>query len=201
MTFYLLHHDEKRLLATDRPIVKASEYSAFADVLVLLETLRQSQAEQRSAMETARAEARQRGFVEGMRAGKSEFVQAVADLSNQVAQDRERVEREIASLALAALRLMVGSIDDETMLAGITRRAVAAVAPGGQILVEASPAMCPAIRQALAPLDEESRINLLPDPALSDRQCRVTAPDGRIIADLDVQLEAIAQRLEGGRVD
>jgi flagellar biosynthesis/type III secretory pathway protein FliH len=201
MTFYLLHHDEKRLLAADHPIVKAGEHSAFADAQALLERLRQLHEEQRRAIETAEAEARERGLVEGLHAGKSEFAQAIADLSNRVAHHRERVEREIASLALAALRLMVAAIGDEAMLAGVTRRAVAAVVPGGRILVEASPAMCPAIQRALAPLDEGSRITLQPDPALSDRQCRVTAPDGRIIADLDVQLDAIAQRLEGPRVD
>lgn len=201
MTFYLLHHDEKRLLATDRPIVKADEHSVFTDVLSLLDGLRQLQAEQRRAVETAEAEAHDRGYAEGQRAGRDEFARAVAELSGQFAQHRERVEQEIASLALAALRLMVASIGDEAMLTGITRRAVAAVVPDGRILVEASPAMCPAIKRALAPLDEGSRITLQPDPALSDRQCRVTAPNGRIVADLDVQLDAIARRLEGTGVD
>lgn len=201
MTFYLLHHDEKNLLATDHPIVKADDHRVFGDALSLLERLHQLQAGNRRAAEEAEAEARERGIAKGLHAGKSEFVQAIADLSRQVAQHRERVEQEIASLALAALRLMVASIGDEAMLAGITRRAVAAVIPAGHILVEASPAMCPAINRALTPLDEGSRITLQPDPALSDHQCRVTAPDGRIVADLDVQMDAIAQRLEGPRVD
>jgi len=201
MTFYLLGRGGDALLATDRPIVKAGERNALDSAADLLARLREDAARASEANAAAEREARDRGYRDGEESGRRDFIAAIAELAAQAAQHREAEEAEIASLAIAALRKMVDSIGDEAMLAGIARRAVAAVAPGGAVLVEAAPAACPAIEEALGGFDHAAGVTVRPDPALSERQCRITAPDGRIIADLDVQLDALAGRLEGAHVD
>jgi type III secretion protein L len=56
--------------------------------------------------------------------------------------------------------------------------------------------MQPLVEEALAGGQDGTTIVVTALPGLGDHQCRITAPDGRIIADLDVQMAALAQRWE-----
>jgi flagellar biosynthesis/type III secretory pathway protein FliH len=67
--------------------------------------------------------------------------------------------------------------------------------------VEVSEAMRPAVEAALVGMEENKAVNVRADPALADDQCRIAAGDGRIIADLSVQLAALEERWEAAHVD
>jgi type III secretion protein L len=201
MTFHMLHLGPQGALASDRPIIKAAEHESLADVFALLARLRTVEAAQAEAAREAMADARARGHAEGFADGRAAFAKAIAEMAAEASLHRQAEEEEIAALAMAAVRQMVGAIGDEAMMAGIARRAVATVAPSGPILVETSEAMLPAVETALAEAQEDRPVNIRADPALADHQCRIAAGDGRIIADLSVQLAALEQRWGVAHVD
>jgi type III secretion protein L len=191
---WLLVEQGDHLLATDRPIVKAPERAALTDTNALLREVRGQRAAEAAAVAEAREQARFEGHAEGVESGRRAFAEAVARLSAQTVAHHRREEADIAQLALAALRHMVAGLGDEAMMAGIARRAVAAVMPAEQVLVETSEAMLGPVTAALGDHEGAEGVTVRADLALGDRQCRITAADGRVIADLDVQLAALEER-------
>lgn len=194
MTYLLLDHSRDTLVATDRRIVKAPERAALNTALELLATVRERAATQAAEAEQVRKDARREGYDAGFADGRRAFAEAIARLSAQAVEHHRAEEAEIAQLALAALRHMVATIGDAAIMEGIARRAVAAVMPAETVLVETSEAMLDGVSAALADLDGGDRVTVRADPEFGDRQCRVTAADGRIIADLDVQIAALEER-------
>lgn len=193
MTWLLIEQGDT-LLATDRPIVKAPERPVLNDAIALLREVRDQRAAEIAAALFAREQAEREGHAAGVESGRRAFAEAVARLSAQTVAHHRREEAEIAQLALAALRHMVAGLGDEAMMAGIARRAVAAVMPAEQVLVETSEAMLAPVTAALGDHEASEGVTVRADPALGDRQCRITAADGRVIADLDVQLAALEER-------
>ena len=201
MAFHLIHSDGRVLLASDRPVLRAADRPAIEDARALLGAVRDLHDRQQEALARARADA----AVEGRRAGEAEgraaFAAAIATLTAQVGADAERRDENVAALALAALRQMVGAMADGERMAGIARRAVEALGTHGPILVEVSQAMLPHVERAFADRPVQAEIALRPLAGLADDQCRLTAPDGRIIADVGVQIESFARRWEMADAD
>lgn len=194
MAFHLIHSDGQALLASDTPLIRAGDQGAVRHAVQLLSAAHalHDEQERRLAEERTRAAADARAA--GYKEGRAAFAAAIADLVTQVDDDRDRREEEIGLLALAALRQMVGQLADGELMGGIARRAVEAVGSHGPILVEVSPAMAPAVEEALAPLPTHIDRAVRAEETLADDQCRLTAPDGRIIADAPLQIAAFERR-------
>lgn len=201
MTFYLVHRESQVLVATDRPLLKARDADRLRDASALLARTQALEAQSRQQSETAEQAARQQGYAEGFEQGRSAFVSALAELTGQVEAWRRTQEREVAALALAALRRMVDDIGEEAMMAGIARRAVAAVANGTEAQVHVAPELVDVLDAAFAGDEAVQDITVRPDPELAVHQCRVVTGQGRIIADLGVQLAEIEKRWSPAHVD
>lgn len=201
MSYHLLYSDSHALLASDSPVVKARERQPLSDAMALLERLRAEAVRRATAAATVETEARERGQREGFEAGRREFAAAVARLSAQADAHRRLEEEEIASLALAALRQIAGELGDAAMMQGVALRAARAVMPQGPVTVEVAPAIAPEVEAGLARIEGETAIAVRADPLLGERQCRITGPDSRIIADLDHQLDELAGRWGTAHVD
>lgn len=201
MSYHVLHNDGHALLATDRPIVKAHERQPIADAILLLDRLKTEGQRRDAGIAAAETEARERGYREGYETGRRDFVAAVTNLAVQHEADRRREEQEIASLALAALRQIAGEIGDAETMQGVALRAARAVVPQGPVSIEVSPAIALEVEAGLRRIEGETVIVVRADPELDERQCRVTGPDSRIIADLDRQLDELAERWGTAHVD
>ncbi|MET1755793.1 FliH/SctL family protein [Novosphingobium sp. RD2P27] len=201
MTFYLIHRDGKALVSTDRPLLKAREAGPLRDAAALLARADALETQARARRDAAEREARQRGLEQGLEEGRRNFAAAVSDLTGRLESWREAQERQVAALALAALRRMVDDIGDETMMASIARRAVTAVAPGSDAHVQVAPALVDVVSARFAADERTREVPVHGDPSLAEHQCRVTTTDGRIIADLAVQLGEIEKRWSLTHVD
>mgnify|MGYP000324245739 CR=1 FL=1 len=91
---------------------------------------------------------------------------------------------------------MVGALPAEDRMTGIARRAVEALGSRGPILVEVSVAMQPHVERAFADRPSSVEVAVRVREGLADDQCRLTAPDGRIVADVGVQIQSFAARWE-----
>ena len=78
----------------------------------------------------------------------------------------------------------------------VHRRAVEALGSRGPILVEVSVAMQPHVERAFADRPSSVEVAVRVREGLADDQCRLTAPDGRIVADVGVQIQSFAARWE-----
>lgn len=201
MSYHLLHSDGHALLVSDSPIVKAKERPALDDAFALLDRLREEAARRSDAAAAAEREARDLGYREGHAAGQAAFARAIADLAVQAEAHRQTEEAEIASLALAAVRQIAGQVGDAVMMQGVALRAVQAVAPQGPVVVDVPPAIAAQVEAGLASAAEGHSITVRVDPSLGDRQCRVSGPNSRIIADLDHQIDGLAERWKIDNVD
>ncbi len=201
MTFYLVHRDGKALVATDRPLLKARDADRLGDASALLARVEAVENQSRQRREAAERGAREQGFAQGLEEGRKAFVAAVLHLTGQVEAWRQTQEREVAALALAALRRMVGDIGEEAMMVGVARRAVAAVASGSDVQVHVAPELVDAVTEAFAQDGAVREFAIRADPELAPHQCRVTTSEGRIIADLAGQFAEIEKRWSLAHVD
>lgn len=201
MSYHLLYSDSHALLASDTPVIKARERQPLADAMALLERLRAEAIRRESAAAAVEAEARDRGYREGFETGQRAFAEAVARLSAQADAHRRFEEEEVASLALAAVRQIAGELGDAAIMQGVALRAARAVVPQGAVTVDVAPAIAPEVEAELARIEGDVTITVRADPLLGERQCRITGPDSRIIADLDHQLDELAERWGTAHVD
>ncbi len=201
MSYHLLYSDSHALLASDTPVIKARERQPLADAMALLKRLRAEAIRRESAAAAVEAEARDRGYREGLETGQRAFAEAVARLSAQADAHRRFEEEEVASLALAAVRQIAGELGDAAIMQGVALRAARAVVPQGAVTVDVAPAIAPEVEAELARIEGDVTITVRADPLLGERQCRITGPDSRIIADLDHQLDELAERWGTAHVD
>lgn len=198
MAFQLIHADGRSLLASDRPWLRASERAPIEEAVALLSAVRSLHERQDEALALARRTATVEGRLAGEEEGRAAFAAAITNLTEQVQAEAERRDADIAALALAALRQMIGSLPDEEVMAGVARRAVEAQGSRGPVLVELSPAMLPHVERAFADRPSAVEVTLRAEDGLTGDQCRLTAPDGSIVADVAVQIASFAQRWEVG---
>lgn len=198
MAFHLIHADGCSLLASDRPWLRGSERAPVEEAVALLRAVRELHDRQDQALAQARMHAAIEGRLIGEEEGRAAFATAVADLTQQAMADAERRDADIAALALAALRQMIGGLPDEELMAGIARRAVEAQGTRGPVVVELSPSLLPHVERAFADRPSTVEVTLRAEDGLSDDQCRLTTPDGRIVADVGVQIASFEQRWEVG---
>lgn len=201
MTFFLLHDGGAAILATDRRILKAQERTAVEDATTLLERAREQEQTQQARCAAARSEAHEGGYRDGREEGRAAFSQAIAELARQAETHRRAEEREIAALALSALRRMIDDIGNAEIMTGLAKRAVAAVIGQGEIRIHAAPQLCSRIAEALSADEATCDVPVLPDHELAEHQCRIAAGGTRIIADLPLQIAAIEKRWSVGHGD
>lgn len=179
-----LFHADGALLHIGKPLLKAADAEALTDAVAVLEAAR------RQAEARARAAERE-GFAAGESAGRAGFAAAIAALTLAEADYRAQQEAEVAHLALAALRHIAGSLADADVTAALARRAAQSVVGRGPVAISVAPGMVESVEAGLGP---NATAAVTGDPALKPTQCRLTGPDGQIVADLATQLEAIEQR-------
>jgi flagellar biosynthesis/type III secretory pathway protein FliH len=202
VAFHLIHANGQCLVASTSPLIRAGDREPLMNAIALLDAAAAFSRDRQSECDRARADAASQGYAAGVEQGRAAFAEAIAVLAAAVEADARARLETVADLALAALRQIIGGLADEERMVAIARRAAQALGARGPLVVEVSAAMAGPVERAFAdrPLGVEILVRGL--DVLADDQCRLTGPDGRIIADVPVQLRALAERWEtAGRRD
>lgn len=194
MAFHLIHADGHALLCSDSPLLRAGERQPLEDAIALLDAVTAMHRKREAMLAAERAAAAAQGHAAGVEAGKAAFADAIAALAARVEADASARMEAVARLALAALRQMLGALPDDERMAAIARRAVEALGARGPVLVDVSAAMAGPVARAFAERPVAVEVLVRGVAALADDQCRLSGPDGRIIADVAVQLQSFAAR-------
>lgn len=188
MSALLLLGDSLVRLPSNR--IPASDARPLRDAAALLAEARAIRDAAAQAAEAERAAGYAAGRAEALAEMGEALGAALAELNTALAAENARREAEVARAAMTVVERMLGDLPDEQVAAGLARTALANV-QGQGVMVRVGQAVAPAVRETLADADDTT---VLADPALPLLACRVETADGRIVADLAVQLAALAKR-------
>ncbi len=158
-------------------------------------------AEAKAVAEQARAEAvaaRAQGYAAGREEALAEMRDALAKCTAQLqegmAREDARRERAAAIAAMEAVEHLIGARDEASIVTGLVEQTLSRSGAKASRIVVADQ-WVEAVRSQLP----ESSARLVEgDPELQDMGCRIEADGGRIIADLETQMEALRTRWDIG---
>jgi type III secretion protein L len=178
-------------LALDSPLVKAQDRTAFADALSLLNAAKAAA----RGVEASVAEQRQQGYEAGLAQGLADaetmLAQEIASFAESTARYRRELDARVAEAAFAATTAVIGTFGDADIVTAIVRQQLAKRDADEALTIHIAPLMLDPVLQALA---GSPNITLVPDPNMEATGCRITAAEGRIVADLSLQLDTLRQR-------
>ncbi len=178
-------------LALESPLIKARDREQFTDALNLLAAAKA----QTRAVEARVVEQTQHGYDAGMAQGLADaeamLAQEITSFAEATARYRRDLEARVAEAAFAATVAVIGTIDDATVVSAIVRQQLAKRDADEALTVAVAPS---AIEQVSPYLTGSPNVTLIADPAMASTDCRITAAEGRIVADLSLQLDMLRQR-------
>lgn len=191
MSFHLVHADRTLFVASDRAVIKRAERIDFADAMDLLQAAKAIRERAQGEAETAR----EAGYRDGLETARTE---ADAHLAEQIAgfaaalDAHEQARRgDIAEAAYAAVRAIVGEMDDVEVLPRIVERTLAQLPGEGPVTVLVAPVLAERVAARIGALEH---VAVEADPALGAQDCVVRTQAGQVIAGLSVQLDMLAKR-------
>jgi flagellar biosynthesis/type III secretory pathway protein FliH len=191
MTYHIFKAGDHAMIATDTPLIKASERSEF----VLAVDLLQAVTDLRVAAETEAKGRSETAYQEGLSRGYFEAQAQVATLIENMAERFEAVCEErradVADAALAATRAIIGSFDDVDVAKGLINQALVRIDSGDTLTIEVSPAMHPYIAAHVAHL---AHVRVESVEGLGPLDCVFQTTKGKILAGLDLQISALGDR-------
>jgi flagellar biosynthesis/type III secretory pathway protein FliH len=178
-------------LESRSPLIKAAERTQFTDALALLDAAADKSSRVEAEGEAARSEAYETGYAEGLADGQAKLSAELAKLADAVAAIRADHEAGVAEAALAATTAIIGTLDDADIVTRIVHNQIAARVESDAIRISVAPQMI----EALSTLASEHKdIEFIADPDLASTDCRITSGEGRIVADLSLQMGKLRQR-------
>ncbi|GAA0745346.1 FliH/SctL family protein [Sphingomonas trueperi] len=191
MTYHLVQADDSALLFSERAVIKRGERQSFAAAVALLGAVREAQARAVQAANAAREEAYSTAL-DGARAEIDSLLAGeIARFSRAIDLEEQTRRAEIAEAALAAVRAVLGELDNATLVPALVARALDRLQPQGAVIVAVAPDLADKVAERLEALTE---VSILPDPALGAHDCAIRTEQGQVIASLSVQLETLAKR-------
>lgn len=148
----------------------------------------------------AYAAERQRGYAEGIAAGKAEILCQKLDLVDESVRYIESVEEKMAEIVIKALKKCVSEVGDRDLVVQIVRKAMAAVVRNQrQITIRVAPEMVPVVKERLqtilADFPSVSFADIAEDAHLAATACVVETEAGLVEASVDGQIAAIEKSI------
>lgn len=191
MTFHLVHSDTNVLLTSDRAVIKRDERVAFTDAVALLHAATAIRTRTAAEADAARAEGRAEGLAEARAQAEAELAARIVDFAAAIDRHEAARRGEVADAAYAAVRAILGELDDEALVTRMAARTLDRLPDSGPVTVLVAPEMAAQLRERLAALEH---VAVAEDAGLGATDCVLRTPAGQVIAGLSTQLDALARR-------
>lgn len=202
--FMLWHRDAdaRAGLVSDRRVLRAAEVPALQQAHELLDTLHTLLAQERArvdaACEQAHAEGLAQGLAQAREQSRAEVAEALARLARAHEQQRERLQQDVAGLALAVAEKLLGELPAQERLARLALQAARELLPARTWRLQVHPGQLPGLRAALQAADAGdaaglSGAELQADAELAETDCRLTTEFGSADAGLQTQVDRLAR--------
>lgn len=191
MTFHLLIGDTAALLGGTSARIAAQERDAFADAHALLARATDQAARVEEEVAAARAEGARQGWQDAADRASAEIAARVGELAGALADEAAQRRREIAEAAFAGARAIIGALDPDDAGVRLAVHALTQVPADEQVVVACAPALAAPLEAALA---GRTGVTVQARADLAPLQVELLSGSGRVVAGLDVQLAALAER-------
>ena len=191
MTFHLLVGDGAAILSGSSARIPAAERQVFADAHALLARAAEAASGMDAAAEAARIEGWKQGWRDAAEGAAAEVTARVADLATAFADEAARRRSEIAEAAFAGARAIVGALDRNDAAIRLALHALGQVPADERVVIACSPEIAERLEDAVRGRGD---VTVEPRPDLQPLEVEILAGDGRLVAGLDVQLAALAER-------
>lgn len=189
-------------IASDRRVLRAAEVPALLDAQQLLDALHALQAEEQQRIAAACAQARAEGLAQGLAEAQAQSRALVADevarLAQRHAAERERLQHDVADLALDVFQKLLGQLPEPERLARLAAQAAREMLPARTWRLHVHPSQLAGLRAALQALDPADQAGLagaeiVADAELDVTDCRLTTEFGTADAGLATQMQRLAR--------
>lgn len=191
MSFHLVHADMALLVASDRPVIKRAERIDFTDAMDLLRAAAAIRDQAQDAAETARRTGYREGLDEARAGTDAHLAAQVAGFAAALDAHEQTRRQDIAEAAYAAVRAILGELDDAELLPRIVERTLAQLPGDEPVTVLVAPALAQQVSVRTGAL---THVAVEADPEMGPHDCVVRTHAGQVIASLSVQLDALAKR-------
>lgn len=203
-SFMLWHRDPQAKLgiASDRRVLRAAEVPALQDAQQLLADLRALFVEEEirvdEACERARVEGLSQGLAEAKDQSRAELGHALTRLTRTHEDERHRLQREVAGLALEVFQKLLGQVPHDERLARLAVQAARELLPARTWRLQVHPSQLAGLREALRAIDPDDKAGLagaeiVVDADLAETDCRLVTEFGTADAGLTTQVERLAR--------
>lgn len=191
MSFSLFLDKDTPALASGRTLIKASERQEFETVAALLAETRRLNETSKAEIEMLHQTAQARGFAEGMDKAASEFDVRIAEVALAFDAFREERRNDIAAAAFAAVKAIIGEMKPEKVIIGLVDTSLSRRDSEAPVIIEVAPDM---VERLQSHLIDRAYVNVRANDGFGPYDCCLLTPQGRVVANLDVQLDALSDR-------
>ncbi len=191
MSFALFLDKDTPVFGSGSSLIKAQDRQDFETVAALLGETRRLHETSKAEIEALHQTAEARGYEEGLAIATGEFDARLAELALQFDAFREERRNDIAAAAFAAVKAIIGDMDDERVIMGLVDASLNRRDSEAPVTVEVAPDM---VKRLQAHLADRTYVIVRANEAFGPYDCGLLTPQGRIVADLDVQLSALSDR-------
>jgi len=188
-------------LASDRRLVKSSEFATVSSAADIIAAAEKEAARIREEAKAAFEEEKKRGYEKGLRDGKIEISMQKMDQVDQSVAFMESVESKMAGIVMKALKSCVVEIGDKEMVVNIVRKTMnAVIRTQRQVTLKVAPEMVETVRARVAELKADyptvETLDVVEDPRLKGAACVLETEAGVADASVDTQIAAIEKSIQ-----
>ena len=191
MSFHLLIGDGSAILGGGSARIPAAQREAFADAHALLARAAGEAASVAERVAAAVARGREEGARGAAAQAEAEVAARVAELAGTLAAEAGARRAEIAAAALAGAEAIIGALSPDETGTRLALQAISRLPDDEHITVTCSSAIAPRLQAALA---GREGVTVEIRDGFGGLQVELATGAGRIVASLDVQLAALAER-------
>ena len=193
MTRFMIRRLEETGISPLGNLVKGGDRHVVAEGDQLLAEV---QEQARRAYDAAVEQGRQDGEAEGRKRAAALMADTVAAAQGQLRAS----EKRLIAIVMEALRRIIGDVDDTELTSRLVRQLLAGVESQGKIRLRVSPAQVTAVQDAVRQMPSRHSggelVEVVADPSVEDRACRMETELGFVETSVDAQLEVLQAALE-----
>ena len=188
-------------LASDRRLVRVADVATVSSAAEIVAAAEAEAAKIREEAKAAFESEKQRGYDEGLQAGKMEIAMQKLDQVDQSVAFMEGVEQKMADVVMKALKSFVVEIGDEEMVVQIVHKTMnAVIRTQRQVTLKVAPELVETVRARVAGLSASfptvETFDVVADPRLKGVACILETEAGIADASVETQLAAIEKSLK-----
>jgi flagellar biosynthesis/type III secretory pathway protein FliH len=191
MSYFMLPFGGRHLVGSASPLIKHKDRQAFTDSASLLRHAISISESSEAALDKARQAAWTEGYTAGAAAAQQDLSKELNKFSDAASAVADLHARNVAEAAYAATIAIIGEFEDSELVERIAAQVIAKQKEHDGITIQVSSDVC---AQLAASMDGESSIPIEANDNLGPGDCHIITANGRIIANLSVQLAVLRDR-------